>query len=792
MPGPAKPSNAIPQSLAQGRKTYARSQSIRAADPQHHDFISYYGGGTLRGLYHGLTGAPTGAYMIGRAVAHDVGQAGAGITNPAEVAQRLILGRTGKIAKAVGKQEYESYRHFGKGGDLSGPLLDASAIFTGGASGVARGTKALSAISDAAKAERAAQAAELIAKDTGVAMAKGGGGIKGIGYDKAAEMLRRSGKDVTPSQLKTHARIHKFGLEEGNMSVGKPAGQQGRFANHPPHEVLKDAKHPLYDFYASRYPDKISNVERARKAFMQKPQYSRPLLKGPRGDKKRTGISVPTSPNPLFRQVRKGVEQIRPERSASRELRKADVARRETQARMNAPRNLTIGKQNVTAEPAGALQTAVTAPMSALRIAMWLRPRYYVQNLMQTGQMLGTAPIQSAKSARLAANIYRTNRDLYHGVRSVTGEAQAGALAEGTKPSRVANAVANRVENLPRVGPRVATQLRQRGIQGAMGYAANIPESHLRAISVLNELARRNRASGSLSDLTPIKVEQAIHNVRSRGVIAPEHLALTRARENVGDFGRIYSKNQLKQVRPSEREFMQTGIPIFYPMFKALSRYGVRMASEHPALTAETVAVGKQGKKEQKRLLGPLPFWAQYLVPKDAGNPNAKRSPHEAVWNPANIYNLQPATDIGRQTAEVFRKGGPNPGISYLQEAGPAPNIAYGLFTGHDLQTGYPIKPFSKAFYKAHPGMNRAPINTLYNYAQGLPLSDLQRLVTGGNPHLRSFVPGSVAQRLALELGPGPAFIPRTLRTKETTKQAKREERYGMGRAPRKKREYNP
>lgn len=415
--------------------------------------------------------------------------------------------------------------------------------------------------------------------------------------------------------------------------------------------------------------------------------------------------------------------------------------------------------------------------MSALRMAMWARPRYYIQNIAQTGQMVGHSPILTAKSMKLAGNLYKNNRDIYNTVRSVVGDTQAGALAAGTSPSKLGSMIGKRI------GGKVGKQLEEKGIQGALGHMANIPESHVRLLSVLNELQKHNRNS-SLGNLTPEKVERAFNNIRKTGVISKEHMPLRRSVEEVGDFGRIYSKNMLRQRTPSEKEFMATQIPIFYPMFKALSRYGVRYPSEHPLASAATVAVGKQGKKEQKRLLGDLPFWAQYLIPKSAGDPNSKRSRSQAVFNPANIYNLQPSTDIGRQGVEMARKGGPNPGISLLQESGPAPGILYGSATGKDIQTGYPIKPLSKAFYKHHPGLNRSPINTAINFVESLPGATLEQLITGQPSHVRSYEQGGIKKRLLNELI-GPSIIARNLKTKETTKQAKRERQYGKGRVKR-------
>lgn len=748
--------------------TPKQSQSARKSHNAFWD-IGHVLSGTGKGLYHGITGLPTAAYMGGRAVLGDTSHllTGGDFTHP------HYHYKSPELAKNIAKAEYESWRHFGKGGDISGPLLDTMALLTGGSSLAARGGKALSTISKTAKTERSTRAAELATKDAAVAMAKGGSGVKGIGFDKAAGMFK-----VPAGELKKHARIHKHGLEEGNMSVGKPKGVQGKYANDPPHEVLKNGKHPLFDFYAERYPQHLSNTTRARSAFMQRPQYSRPIYKGKPLNKTRSGFYVPTSPNPLFRGIRAGVEQVRPASSAARELKKEAVRREITQERFNAPKNLRVSARNNAPSYQGVAAKALGVPMGALRMAMWLRPRYYLQNLAQTGQMLGTNPILSARSMKLASELFKHDRPLYNTVRAVTGEAQAGALAAGTSPSKLGAAVGKRI------GGRVGKQIEQRGIQGAMGYAANIPESHARMISVLNELQKHNRKT-SMGALTPAKVEQAFGNVRRGGVISKEHLPLRRAVEEVGDFGRIFSKNMLKQRTPSEREFMATQLPIFYPMFKALTRYGVRFPSEHSVLSASGLAAGKQGKKEQKRLLGSLPFWAQYLIPKSAGDPNAVRSPHQAVFNPANIFNLQPTADIARQAAEMTRRGGPVPGLSLLQEFGPAPGIAYGAFTGKDIQTGYPIKPFSKGFYKAHPNFNNSLFNTSANFLQGLPLADIQRLAAGQSPHVRSFAKGSAKDRLLQELL-GPSIISRTLKTKETTKQARRERHYGQGRTKKK------
>lgn len=214
---------------------------------------------------------------------------------------------------------------------------------------------------------------------------------------------------------------------------------------------------------------------------------------------------------------------------------------------------------------------------------------------------------------------------------------------------------------------------------------------------------------------------------------------------------------------------MKTQIPIFYPMFKALTRYGARFPSEHSIISALGYNLGAKGKEEQKRLLGDLPFWAQYLIPTHAGDPHARPGSANSVINPANLYNMQPAADIGRQTAEMIRKGGPRPGISLLQEVGPLPDIVYGALRGQDLATGYPLPGV-----REHGGLGAA----LLNYLGGLPGQDIGRALVGAPQRVRSYEAGNLRQRLLGELI-GPGFIPRNLKRKETEKQAKKETSFG-------------
>jgi len=599
---------------------------------KHRGFFGSIGhaiGGTSRGIYHGVTGFPTGVYMTGRALGHDL--AHPDIHHPLGFGKHSHLG---PIVKGMAKSEYDAYRHFGRGGDYSTPIFDALALLSGG----------------------------------GAVVGKAG----------AASRALRAGEGLTG----------------------------------------------------------------ANRAILRSYPHSRQIPGQP--------YRIPASPNPLMRGIQ--VAALKNPKIAGRALERRNwqaerFQRQLTQGtktvpykgKVQLPPGVKVAAHQVKNKPnrkSPLWQKTLDAPMDALRLAMWARPRYYAQNITQTGQMLGTNPFAASKAVGRMSKVRKSNTGLYKDLQNITGEGQALASQAG----------------------RVS---RSRAMEWA-GKTANAPEAHIRVISIMKELDREGFK-------TEKQMVRAMKELKSGKPSSRALNAAIRANENVGDFGRL-SK--------TERQFMKAQIPIFYPMFKALTRYGYRFPFEHSIQAAAIQKVGKSGKAEQKRLLGDLPFWAQYLVPKGAGDPNAKKGPRQAVFNPGNIYNLQPGTDITRQAFEApTRKGGPIPGINLLQEIAPAIQLGYGMETGKDIQTGYPIKGPTK----------RAGIDIPLNFLASLPLSDLVAISRGQPPtHVRSYFPPSTWRRIALELGPGPWAVSRDLKTKETTKQAKREKRVGMGRKKRK------
>jgi len=119
--------------------------------------------------------------------------------------------------------------------------------------------------------------------------------------------------------------------------------------------------------------------------------------------------------------------------------------------------------------------------------------------------------------------------------------------------------------------------------------------------------------------------------------------------------------------------------------------------------------------------------------------------------------------------------------LSFLQELGPTGKIAYGGITGHDIQTGFPLRYMSKKGIKNNYSKTVVEAS-IRNFIESLPLSDVVRLSGGGHAPLKSYEQASALNRLLQELGPGPAFVPRVLKTKETQKQAAGEKSYGHGR----------
>jgi hypothetical protein len=276
---------------------------------------------------------------------------------------------------------------------------------------------------------------------------------------------------------------------------------------------------------------------------------------------------------------------------------------------------------------------------NALRTSMYLRGRYYAQNIGGTGLFLGA----QQSPLRLAANTKDLRALPPHERQFVEHAAGAGgmkSIGEGSGG----------------LGSRFTQWLAEK---------ANIPESKMRPLALMEEMR--------LANTNPQKM-------MANPYANSAQLAMRRGSEAVGDYGRLGDK---------EMAFMRSQIPIFYPMSKAFSRYAGRYPVTHPIQASLLAALAQEGNQVQDEGFGghePL-WWGNYHVPSGAGNPAP-----EAIRNPQNIYPFSPGTDLARELYGPFTRGGPEYGVNVGQHVGPGVDALYQALFGRDITTGWQMK----------------------------------------------------------------------------------------------------
>jgi len=438
--------------------------------------------------------------------------------------------------------------------------------------------------------------------------------------------------------------------------------------------------------------------------------------------------TVEASRNPVFRGAGKAID-----RTAGRT--KTVQARRARKGEMlhnMGVKRLEVGNQPARRVQVGGIHPALAAPMDAMRLSMYLRPRTALQNAVQSGMMIaqdqGLGAIKSMRDLRKLKT--PANKDILENIRASVGESAARSLTQsGVGRGKLGNLVSRLAE------------------------ISNYPEAKIRPLSAMK--AARDRGV-----VTPQQFRDMFEN--PHGNLYQRYV--TAANEAVGDFGRL---------GPRERSFMKTQIPIFYPMFKALTRYGARFPGEHSIQSALLADAGHQGKAYQRAALGNLPWWASYMVPTSKGH----------ALNPANIVNFQPGTDVATQTAEMIRGGGPRPGMSLLQEASPLPATLYTAFTGNDLGSGYPSRGMKLGMGSAPAALKDQWDQSLFGQILsaadrgGIPTGPGSKFAVNDTP-TKSYKEPDFLNWLALQ-ALGPSFVPRGIRVKELNKQYKRQQHYG-------------
>lgn len=298
----------------------------------------------------------------------------------------------------------------------------------------------------------------------------------------------------------------------------------------------------------------------------------------------------------------------------------------------------------------GKLREAWNAPMNLLRTGMVWRPRYFTQNLATTlGMLLAQqGPHGIIRSANTARKVKKQKPELFNDVRASLGDPAQASYSIGSTG-------------------------KFSGLASRHAAKASIPEAYLRTLSLFG--AARARGAKSPADL------EALYAGRTAGGSARERFYQTvgEAREEVGDFGHL---------GPKERAFMRSQIPIFYPMWKAMARWGLRYPTEHSLQAALLSQMGAEGYEQMTEDFPgvpgepALPPWFPYLMKTGEG----------MTSNPQNIHPWSPAADVTEAGLGLLVGGGLDPTRNLGQFVGPAPELAWALATGRQLQTGWPVR----------------------------------------------------------------------------------------------------
>jgi hypothetical protein len=283
-----------------------------------------------------------------------------------------------------------------------------------------------------------------------------------------------------------------------------------------------------------------------------------------------------------------------------------------------------------------------------------------------------------------------------------------------------------------------------------MAHYANVPESRLRELAFYT--AARKHGITSTKDLK---------NLLNHPTSNKFHQIAKDANDSVGDYSRLGK---------TERGFMRTGIPIFYPMFKALSRYGAQFPFEHSMSASIANQIGQEGYDQQMEDFGgELPPWQPYLMKAGDGKTS----------NFQNIHPFSPAADIAEALSQVVTPGGGNPTRSLLQYAGPGPEFLYGALTGNQLQTGWPMKGMDEGMSPLEAALKDLGQSALPLSDQAAILRELGVPIPGFGVNFgrarttKAYGEPSLADQVRMWLA-GPAF-PRKTNFRELKKQAKQQ-----------------
>jgi hypothetical protein len=287
----------------------------------------------------------------------------------------------------------------------------------------------------------------------------------------------------------------------------------------------------------------------------------------------------------------------------------------------------------------------IGAPMNLVRASMYIDPKYTVQNMMGTAQLLAQQGVRLPTNIKTSRKLAKEYPEAWDTVKHMSGQTGAQAISYGAK------------------GP--GTKYVQK-----LGEIAGKPEQYSRPLAIIEEMYRTLGQGGRKVSVEDIA--KFAQTANKEGIHALQG-AQRRGLEEVIDYNRL-GKN--------ERSFMKTQIPIFYPMTKGFTRYAAQYPTKHSIQSALAAQLGQMGDAEQKRSFGGVdpPPWAPY----------AMRTGPTTIKNPQNSFTFSPGMDVARQAGQAFVPGEMIPGLNLAQQAGPLPNLAVSALLGRELASGYP------------------------------------------------------------------------------------------------------
>jgi hypothetical protein len=276
---------------------------------------------------------------------------------------------------------------------------------------------------------------------------------------------------------------------------------------------------------------------------------------------------------------------------------------------------------------------------------MYMDPKYTIQNMIGTGQLLAQQGGRVVSNSRNARKLAKDFPEAWETVKHMSGQTGAQAISYGAR------------------GPLT-------GAVQKLGEIAGKPEAYSRPTAIIEEMTRTLGAGGR--KVTAADLAKFAQTANKEGISALQG-AQRRSLDEVIDYNRLGK---------AERAFMKSQIPIFYPMTKGFARYAGQYPTKHSIQSAAASQIGQQGDAEQKRGFGGVdpPPWAPY----------AMRTGDNTIKNPQNSYTFSPGMDIARQLGQAFVPGEGIPGLNIGQQAGPLPSLAVNAFLGYDLPTAYP------------------------------------------------------------------------------------------------------